>query len=103
MKVKINIVLVDKLVDQCTETTEEEKLAQITLAENESLNKYSSCTVYIVLMIQFLQFLPELLLILFIRTGLGLKIMFFALDLVLKKKQKFYFLKLIIFTMIKLI
>ena len=103
MKVKINIVLVDKLVDQCTETTEEEKLAQITLAENESLNKYSSCTVYIVLMIQFLQFLPELLLILFIRTGLGLKIMFFALDLVLKKKQKFYFIKLIIFTMIKLI
>ena len=103
MKVKINIVLVDKLVDQCTETTEEEKLAQITLAENESLNKYSSCTVYIVLMIQLLQFLPELLLILFIRTGLGLKIMFFALDLVLKKKQKFYFLNLIIFTMIKLI
>ena len=27
------------------------KLAKITLAENESENKYSSCTVYIVLMI----------------------------------------------------
>ena len=43
--------LVDKLVDECTETVEEVKLAKITLAENESENKYSSCTVYIVLMI----------------------------------------------------
>ena len=43
--------LVDKLVDECTETVEEVKLAKITLAENESENKYSSCTMYIVLMI----------------------------------------------------
>ena len=43
--------LVDKLVDECTETAEEVKLAKITLAENESENKYSSCTVYIVLVI----------------------------------------------------
>ena len=43
--------LVDKLVDECTETVEEVKLAKITLAENESANKYSSCTVYIELMI----------------------------------------------------
>ena len=43
--------LVDKLVDECTETVEEEKLAKITLAENESGDKYSSCTVYIALMI----------------------------------------------------
>ena len=40
-----------KLVDECTETVEEVKLAKITLAENERGNKYSSCTVYIVLMI----------------------------------------------------
>ena len=33
------------------ETIEEVKLAKITLAENESENKYSSCTVYIALMI----------------------------------------------------
>ena len=33
------------------ETIEEVKLAKITLAENESENKYSSCTMYIVLMI----------------------------------------------------
>ena len=44
--------LVDnKLVDDCTETIKEVKLAKITLAENESENKYSSCTMYIVLMI----------------------------------------------------
>ena len=43
--------LVDKLVDECTETVEEVKLAKITLAENESENKYSSFTVHIVLMI----------------------------------------------------
>ena len=43
--------LVDKLTDVCTETTEEVELAKIILAENESENKYSSCTVYIVLMI----------------------------------------------------
>ena len=40
-----------KLVDECTETVKKVKLAKITLAENESGNKYSSCTVYIVLMI----------------------------------------------------
>ena len=43
--------LVDKLIDECTETIEEVKLAKITFAENENENKYSSCTVYIVLMI----------------------------------------------------
>ena len=45
--------LVDKLIDECTETIEEVKLAKITLAENESKNKYSSCTMYIVLIIVF--------------------------------------------------
>ena len=43
--------LVDKLIDECTETVGEVKLTKITLAEKESENKYSSCTVYIVLMI----------------------------------------------------
>ena len=41
--------LIDKLVDECTETVEEVKPAIITLAENESSYKCSSCTVYIVL------------------------------------------------------
>ena len=43
--------LIDKLIDECTETIEEVKLAKITLAKNENENKYSFCTVYIVLMI----------------------------------------------------
>ena len=38
-------------IDECTETIEEVKLAKITLAENESENKYCSCTVYFVLVI----------------------------------------------------
>ena len=42
--------LVDKLIDECTETIEV-KLAKITLTENENENKYSCCKVYIVLMI----------------------------------------------------
>ena len=46
---------VDKLVDECSETVEEVKLAKIILAENESENKYSSCTVYIVFMIVVLR------------------------------------------------
>ena len=41
--------LVDKLVDECTETVEEVKLAKVTLAENENRYNCSSCTVYIVL------------------------------------------------------
>ena len=43
--------LVDKLVDECTETVEEVKLAKITLDENEIIYKCNSCTFYIVLMI----------------------------------------------------
>ena len=41
--------LVDQIVDKCTETVEEVKLAKITLAENENSYKCSSCTVYTVL------------------------------------------------------
>ena len=43
--------LVDKLIDECTETIEEVKLAKITLAKNENENKYSSGKVHIALMI----------------------------------------------------
>ena len=43
--------LVDKLVDECTETVEEVKLAKITLAENENSYKCPSRTPYIVSMI----------------------------------------------------
>ena len=43
--------VVDKLIDQCTETIEEVKFAEITIFENENENKYGSCKVYIALMI----------------------------------------------------
>ena len=42
--------LVNTLVEECTETVEEVKLAKITLAENENSYKCSSCTVYTVLL-----------------------------------------------------
>ena len=41
--------LIDKLIDECTETIEEVKLAKITLAENESSYTCIFCTVYTVL------------------------------------------------------
>ena len=43
--------IVDKLINKCTETIEEVKLAKITIFKNENENKYCSCRVYIVLMI----------------------------------------------------
>ena len=39
------------LIDECTETIEEVKLAKINLAKHENPNKYSSFRVYIVFMI----------------------------------------------------
>ena len=45
--------VVDKLIHECTETIEEVKLSRIAYAENENNYKWSSCTVYIVLMIVF--------------------------------------------------
>ena len=56
--VNVEKKLVDKLIDECTETIEEVKLAKITFAENENENKYSSCTVYIVLMIVVFTIFP---------------------------------------------
>ena len=69
--VNVEKKLVDKLIDECTEIIEEVQLAKVTSMELHSAeNKYSSCKVYIVLMIVFLQFLLELLFILFITIGL---------------------------------
>ena len=41
--------LVDKLIEECTETVEEVKLATITLSENKNKEKCSSSMLYIVL------------------------------------------------------
>ena len=48
-KCKCRKEIVDKLVDECTETVEEVKLAKITLGADESKHKCSSCALYIVL------------------------------------------------------
>ena len=41
--------IVAPLIEECTKTVEEVKLAKITFAENENSYKCSSCTVYTVL------------------------------------------------------
>ena len=67
---KCRKILVDKLVDDCTETIEEVKLARIALTVNENSYKRSSCTMYPALFQMFLQLmLVEVVLILFIFTG----------------------------------
>ena len=43
--------IADKLIDECTKTTEETKLVNITFNENENNHEHNSCRVYIVLMI----------------------------------------------------
>ena len=48
---KCRKILVDKLIDECAETIDETKLANITFTENENSYECSSCMVYIVLMI----------------------------------------------------
>ena len=45
--------LVAPLIEECTETVKQVKLAKITHAENENSCKCNSCTAYIVLMIAF--------------------------------------------------
>ena len=41
--------MVDKLIEECTESVKEVKLAKITSAENENKHKHSFCKPYIVL------------------------------------------------------
>ena len=43
--------LSDKLIDECTETIKEVKLAEVTPSENKNNYEYNSCRVYIILMI----------------------------------------------------
>ena len=81
-------MLVNKLVQECTENIEETRLVQITSAKNENKHKCSSCTLYIVLFSIFFT----------INVGIGsyflcfywyLKKMSFVLSLVPALKQQF--------------
>ena len=63
---------VDKLVEECTETVEEVKIAKISLSEDKNKQKCSSCTLYIVLFsipFAIFHFALVLSLILFIFIG----------------------------------
>ena len=55
-RIKSRKKLVAPLIEECTKTVEEVKLAKITLAENETIHKCSSCTVYILLFWIFFTF-----------------------------------------------
>ena len=79
---------VDKFVEECTETVEEVKLAKITLAENESRYKCSSCTLCIVLMIVVFTIFDGIGTYFFITIGLWLK-MFRTLNLILVIRLQF--------------
>ena len=61
--VSVEKKLVDKLVEQSTETIDEVKIAEITVTEN--IRKCSSCPLYIVLFLISLQSTLKLLLIFF--------------------------------------
>ena len=107
--------VVEKLVDECTETVEEVKLAKITLAENEISYKCSSCTVYTVLFWLFFTINVGGIGVYFVYFHWYLKKMLLVLSLMLALKQQFtkykwemlskltLKIKLIIFTTIKLI
>ena len=67
--------LVDNLVEECTETDDEVKLAKITLSENENKHKSSSCTLYIVFS----------LIIFTINIGIGAYFVYYNTWIVIKK------------------
>ena len=84
--------LVDELIDECAETIEEVKLAKTTpielhLTKNE--NKYSSCKVYIVLMIVAFTIFTGITIYFVYYNWSLIKIMFLALNLIHTKKQWF--------------
>ena len=66
--------LVDKFVDECTETVEEVKLAKITLAENENSYKCPSNTLYIV----------SMMVVFIICTGIGAYFIYYNWSLFIK-------------------
>ena len=58
-------MLIDKLVEECTENIEERRLVEITLSKNENKHKCSSCTLYLFYFQYFLLLTLELVAIFF--------------------------------------
>ena len=83
--VKCRKKLLDKLVEECTESNNEVKLAKITPAENENKHKRSSCTLCIVLFS----------IIFTINVGIGTYFVYYKYmnrNKETDRKEKFYFL-----------
>ena len=77
------------LIEECTETVEEMKLAKTTHAENENSYKCSSCTVYIVLFWIFFTINVGGIGAYFVYFHWYLKKMLLVLSLILTHKQQF--------------
>ena len=83
--VSVEKKLVDGLVEECTETNNEVKLARITLAENENKHKRSCCTLYTVLFS----------IIFTVNVGIGTYFVYYKYmnrNKETDRKEKFYFL-----------
>ena len=81
--------MIDKLVDECTETVEEKKPAIITLVVNEKSCKCSSCTVYAALFWIFFTINAGGIVTYFVYFYWYLKKVHHMLTLILTKKQRF--------------
>ena len=91
--------LVNKLIDECTETIEEVKLANITnilanIFENENNYKYGSCErsfcrVYIVLMIEVFTIFTEITIYFIYYNWSLIKNNVFCIKFNTRKEQKF--------------
>ena len=81
--------LVPSLIEECTETVEEVKLAKRTLFKNENSYKCSPCAVYIVLLLIFLTISIGGIVTYYVYFQLYLKKELYMLTLILKKRQQF--------------
>ena len=81
--------IVNKLVDECTETIEEVKLARIILIENENSYKCSLCTVYTTLFWIFFAINVGRISAGLVYFYWYLKKMLHVLTLIITKKQQF--------------
>ena len=83
--------LINKLVDECTETIEEVKLFNLIFAENENENscKCIPCTVYIVLLLIFFTINVGGIVTFYAYSHWYLKRIHHTLTLILKMKQRF--------------
>ena len=81
--------LVLSLIEECTETVEEVKLAKITIFKNENSYKCSPCAVYIVLLLIFFTISIGGIVTYYVYSQSYLRKELYMLTLILKKRQQF--------------